>query len=124
MKITAIISAMWSNQPKVGRTKKPSSHKTKRITPISNKIFITTSFICIVSVYCDVPIILVPHTLKFRAFVLPTHPQQVCCILDYWRKCMRPAIDRPGINSPRLRVPRAMSYFHILDRGLLSPVSP
>jgi hypothetical protein len=38
-------SATWISQPKVGKTKKPSNHKAKRIMPIINKIFIVTPLI-------------------------------------------------------------------------------
>jgi hypothetical protein len=58
-----MISATWISQPKVGKTKKPSSHKAKRIIPIISKIFIGTSLssdklefaamIATFSVYCD-----------------------------------------------------------------------
>jgi hypothetical protein len=45
MRTTAIISAIWRNPPKVRRVIRPSSHKTKRIIPITNNIWsILTSF--------------------------------------------------------------------------------
>jgi hypothetical protein len=43
MRMTAITSAIWTSPPKAGKAIKPSSHKTNRIMPIVNKMFIVTS---------------------------------------------------------------------------------
>lgn len=40
MRITPIISAIWISQPKLLKKINPSSHKTRIIIPIVNKILI------------------------------------------------------------------------------------
>jgi len=44
-RITPIIKAIWISQPKLRKKIKPSSHKTRIIIPIINKILIATSLI-------------------------------------------------------------------------------
>jgi hypothetical protein len=58
MRITAIISAIWINQPRALKKMKPSSHKTKMTAAIIKMILIATSPILIFSVSYDLPIML------------------------------------------------------------------
>lgn len=44
-RIAPIIKAIWISQPKLRKKIKPSSHKTRIIIPITNKILIITSFL-------------------------------------------------------------------------------
>jgi hypothetical protein len=45
MRIAPIIKAIWISQPKLRKKIKPSSHKTRIIIPIINKILIIASFL-------------------------------------------------------------------------------
>ena len=52
MKITAITSAIWTRAPRL-KTNNPSSHKTKRIIPIINKIPTLPPFLFIGATPCS-----------------------------------------------------------------------